>query len=105
MSSFDLKKKNVEDSINDGLVITFTTTAGCFRLKAVNVKPPKAYLDAMDIIQYTKSGSKSDTTKKIYGPIEGNKIMKRQMQIHSNGPSNSCLCCSTFQSLKYRWDR
>ena len=50
MSSFDWKK-NVEDSIKDGLIITVTTSAIFFTLNAVNVKPPKASLDAMDIIK------------------------------------------------------
>ena len=46
MSSFDWKR-NIEDSIKDGLIIT-----GIFYvLKAANVKPPKASLDAMDIMK------------------------------------------------------
>ena len=48
MSSFDWKK-NIEDPTKDGLIITATTTV--FALKAVNVKPPKAFLDAMDIMK------------------------------------------------------
>ena len=50
MSSFDLKK-NIEDSIKDGLIITTTTTKIFFALKAADVKPPKASLDAMDIMK------------------------------------------------------
>ena len=50
MSSFDWKK-NVEDSIEDGLIITVTTTGIFFALKVANVKPPKASLDAMDIMK------------------------------------------------------
>ena len=50
MSRFDWKK-NIEDSINDGLIITATTTEIFFALKAANVKPPKASLDAMDIMK------------------------------------------------------
>ena len=49
MTSFDWKK-NIEDSIKDGLIITATTTRIFFTLKAANVRPPKASLDAMDII-------------------------------------------------------
>ena len=49
MSSFDWKK-NIEDSIKDGL-ITATTTGIFFALKATNIKPPKASLDAMDIMK------------------------------------------------------
>ena len=53
MSSFRWKK-NVEDSIKDRLIITAAViiTAGIFfALKAANVKPPKASLDAMDIMK------------------------------------------------------
>ena len=41
MISFDWKK-NIEDSIKDGLIITATTTGIFYVLKAANVKPPKA---------------------------------------------------------------
>ena len=47
MTSFDWKN-NVEDSIKDGLIITVTTTAIFFALKAANVKPPKASLLPLD---------------------------------------------------------
>ena len=47
MSSFDWKK-NVEDSIKDGSIITATMTRIFHVLKAVNVKPTKASLDAME---------------------------------------------------------
>ena len=50
MSSFDWKK-NVEDSIKDGLIITATTTGIFFALKTANVRPPKASQDVMDIIK------------------------------------------------------
>ena len=50
MASFDWKK-NTEDSIKDGLVITATTTGIFHILKAANIKPPKASLDAMDIMK------------------------------------------------------
>ena len=50
MTSFDWKK-NFEDSIKDGLIITATTTGIFFALKAANVRPPKASLDVMDIIK------------------------------------------------------
>ena len=43
--------KNVEDSIKDGVIITATTTALFFVLKAANVKPSKTSLDAMDVIK------------------------------------------------------
>ena len=44
-------KKNIEDSIKDGLIITATTTGIFCVLKATNLKPPKASLDAMDIMK------------------------------------------------------
>ena len=50
MSSFDWRK-NIEDSIKDGLIVTATTTGTFFALKSSNVKPPKASIDAMDIIE------------------------------------------------------
>ena len=40
MSSFD-RKKNVEDSIEDGLLITVTVTEIFFARKAAGVKPLK----------------------------------------------------------------
>ena len=52
MSSFDWKK-DVEDSIKDGLIITTAVTGIFFALKAAGVKPPKTYLDAMDIMKLT----------------------------------------------------
>ena len=50
MASFDWKK-NIENSIKDGLIITATTTGIFYVLKAANVKPPKASLDTMDIMK------------------------------------------------------
>ena len=50
MSSLDWKK-NVEDSIKDGLIITATMTGIFYVLKVSNAKPPKASLDAMDIMK------------------------------------------------------
>ena len=52
MSSFDWKK-NVEDSIEDGLIITATITGIFFALKGASVKLPKESLDAMDIMKLT----------------------------------------------------
>ena len=50
MSSFDWKK-NVEDSTKDGLIETAATTAIFYAVKVENVKPPKASMDAMDIMR------------------------------------------------------
>ena len=50
MMSFDWKKY-IENSIKDGIIITAITTGIFFTLKASNVKPPKASLDAMDIMK------------------------------------------------------
>ena len=52
MSSFHWRK-NIEDSIKDGLIITIRAAGIFSRLKAANVKPPKATLDAMDILKLT----------------------------------------------------
>ena len=46
MSSFDWKK-NIEDCIKDGLIVTATTTT----IKVANVNPPTASMDAMDIMK------------------------------------------------------
>ena len=54
---FDGKKplvrleKNIEDYIKDGLIIIGTTTGMLFALKAANVKPPKASIDAMNVMK------------------------------------------------------
>ena len=50
MSSSDWKK-NVEDSIKGRLIIKATATRIFYVLKAANVKPPKTYLDPMDIMK------------------------------------------------------
>ena len=50
MCSFNWKK-NVEDSIKDGIIITAAAIRIFFALKTANVKPPKSSLDAMDIMK------------------------------------------------------
>ena len=50
MSSFD-RKKYMEASIKDGLIIMVTTTRIFFTLKVANGKPSKTLLDYMDIIK------------------------------------------------------
>ena len=50
MSSFDWRK-NIEDSLRDGLIIAIGATGTFFGIKVANVKPPKAFLDAMDILK------------------------------------------------------
>ena len=50
MSSFDWKK-NIDNSIKDGIIITAVATGIFFALRAAYFKPPKASLDAMDIIK------------------------------------------------------
>ena len=50
MASFNWKR-NIEDSVKDGLIITITTTGIFYVLKAANVKPPKASMDAIDIMK------------------------------------------------------
>ena len=44
-------EKNIEDSLNDGLIITIGVAGIFYGLRAANVKPPKASLDAMDILK------------------------------------------------------
>ena len=44
---------NIEGSLKDGLIITIGTAGIFFGLKAATVKPPKASLDAMDILKLT----------------------------------------------------
>ena len=46
-------QENTEDSLKDGLIITSTTIGIFFALKAAKVKPPKASLDAMDVMKLT----------------------------------------------------
>ena len=50
MASFNWKR-NIEDSVKDGIIITITTTGIFYVLKAANVKPQKASMDAMDIMK------------------------------------------------------
>ena len=50
ITSFDWKK-NIEDSIKDGLIINSGATVIFFRLKPAGVKPPS--LDAMFIVKLT----------------------------------------------------
>ena len=94
MASFDWKK-NIEDSIKAGLIITATTTGIFHVLKAANVKPPKASLDAMDIKKLAggivggvlfkdyavyKKWINEWYNKNFDGPLKGNKITQRPMQ-------------------------
>ena len=44
-------EKNIEDSLKDGLIIIIRAAGIFFGLKAANVKPVKASLDAMDILK------------------------------------------------------
>lgn len=50
MSTFDWRR-NIENSIKNGLIITTATTGIFFALKTANIKPPKTSLDTMDIIK------------------------------------------------------
>ena len=52
MASFDWKK-NIEDSLKDGLIITIGAAGIFYGLKVANVKPLKPSLDAMDILKLT----------------------------------------------------
>ena len=46
-------EKKIEDSLKDGLIITIGAAGIFFGLKAANIKPLKASLDAMDILKLT----------------------------------------------------
>ena len=50
MNSFNWRK-NIEESLKDGLIITIGAAGIFFGLKAANLKPPKASLDAMDLLK------------------------------------------------------
>ena len=50
MSSFNWRK-NIEDSLKDGLIMTIGAARVFDGLKVANVKPPKVSLDAMDILK------------------------------------------------------
>ena len=50
MARYDWKK-NIEDSIKDGFIITITTTGIFYALKAANIKSPKASMDTIDIMK------------------------------------------------------
>ena len=50
MSTFNWKK-NIEDIIRDGLIITIGATGIFFGLRAGNVKPPGGSLGTMDIVK------------------------------------------------------
>ena len=50
MASFDWKK-NIEDSLKDGLILTIGAAGIFYGLKVANVKSPKASLGAMDILK------------------------------------------------------
>lgn len=51
MSCFDWRK-NIENYIKDGLIITVASTGIFFALKTTNLKPLKASIDAMNIMKY-----------------------------------------------------
>ena len=52
MSSFN-SRKNIEDSLKDGLIIIIGAAGIFFGLKVANLKPLKPSLDAMDLLKLT----------------------------------------------------
>ena len=58
-------EKNVEDSMKDELIITATTNGMFYILRAANLKPPKASLDAMDVMKLA-GGIVGDVLAKYY---------------------------------------
>ena len=71
MSSFDWRK-NIEDYIKDGLIITATTTIIFFALKAANVKPPKASLDVMDIMKLARGTVRLHSLQEMEQQVKDN---------------------------------
>ena len=65
MASFDWKK-NIEDSLKDGLIITIGAAGIFYGLKVANVRPSKASLDVIDILKLT-GGICGDVLVKDYG--------------------------------------
>ena len=113
MSSFDWKK-NVEDSIKDGLIITATTTAIFYALKAANVKPPKSSMETMDIMKlaggiwggvlvkdyaFYKKQINEWYNSKILWPLKAIKFTQRQMEIHSKESSTALASYCHYISL------
>ena len=64
MASFHWKK-NIEDSLKDGLIIIIGAAGIFYGLKAANVKPLKASLDVIDILKLT-GGIYGDVLVKDY---------------------------------------
>ena len=112
MSSFDCKK-NVEDSIKVGMIITAEATGIFFALKVANVKPPKASLDDTYRWNLWKSvGERLCNLQEMdqrvmeqnfYGPLRKIKLTQHQINIHSRDfitvlmSSFVWYCCFTFQ--------
>ena len=48
-----MEKKNIEDSLKDGLIITIGAAEIFYGLKVANVKPRKESIDAMGILKLT----------------------------------------------------
>lgn len=67
-------EKAVEDCIKDGLIIAVANTRIFFALKATNIKPPEASLDALDI------------TKRAGGICGG--VLKNIFQFTRNGSTS-----------------
>ena len=112
MSRFNWRK-NIEDSLRDGLIITIGA-AGIFSgLKVVNVKPPKASLDAMDIVKLT-GGTCGGVLVKYYAVYKKwiNKCYNKNFITFIGSKDYTWKVqksfqhckCFTFQSLKCRWN-
>ena len=91
MNSFDWKK-NGEDSIKDGLIITAAATRIFFTLKVACIKPPKTSLETYwcnlwrSVSERLCSLQEIDhrvMQQKFYGPLKAIKLTQHQIQIHS----------------------
>ena len=120
MSSFDWKK-NVEDSIKDGLIITATTTGICFCIKSGKCKTAKGiprchgYHKTCPWNLWESVGKRLCSLQeidqrvmqqKLYGPLRAVKLLfntRKAWRLKSRKfPTWKCF---TSQWLKSRWDR
>ena len=87
-SSFDWKK-NIEDSINDEIIMTATTTGIFFE---INVKLPKASLDAMNIMKFSAGicGGGGEVLMKDYAVYKKGSTSQRVIQKNSSHVTLEC---------------
>ena len=114
MSTFNWRK-NIEDSLKDGLIIIIGATGIFFGLKAANVKPPKASLGAIDILKRTGRicGRVLVKDYAVYKKMDQQMIQEKfynryrviKLIFNTRKVWRLTWECFTFQWLKCRWDR